>query len=398
MPRKTMLSILLLPWVALPLLCQTASSSQDEVELHLHTAQQYLAEKKLDLAIPELEKVVALDPGNVDAQGNLGVVLFFRGNYKEAVPHLRIAVGKRSDIWKIQALLGLAEGRLHEDSASRADMEAAFPHLTTEEKVQLDVGKALIDNYTATGDLDKAAATVSELLVSRPADTFLLYLSYRIYSDLSNRAMLTMALTAPGSAEMHEVMAHELAQHGDDAPAIANYREAIRINPQLPGLHFELGDLLYHSSDDKLRAEASSEFQAALAVNPANEKAQLSLGVIAAKSGDLKTAFADDSRALQLDPNDTDAYIELGKVLERMNQRDKAQQMFERVIQIDPTNYMAHYHLATFYRQQGRAADMKVQIDQYLKYKQMKGKLEEIFHDMRVASGQHPAGDDDSTQ
>ena len=59
---------------------------------------------------------------------------------------------------------------------------------------------------------------------------------------------------------------------------------------------------------------------------------------------------------------------------------------------------MAHYHLATFYRQQGRAADMKVQIDQYLKYKQMKDKLEEIFHDMRVASGQHPAVDDDSAQ
>ena len=51
-----------------------------------------------------------------------------------------------------------------------------------------------------------------------------------------------LALTAPGSAAMHQVMARELARHGDTDPAIANYREAIKINPQLSGLHSELGD------------------------------------------------------------------------------------------------------------------------------------------------------------
>ena len=97
----------------------------------------------------------------------------------------------------------------------------------TDQKFQLDLGKALIDSYTASGDLDKAATTVSELLSSRPTDTSLLYLSYRLYSDLTGRAMLTLALSAPESAQMHEVMARELARHGDNTPAIANYREAI---------------------------------------------------------------------------------------------------------------------------------------------------------------------------
>jgi hypothetical protein len=39
-----------------------------------------------DLAISELQKVIELNPGNVDARGNLGVLYFFRGNYKDAVP------------------------------------------------------------------------------------------------------------------------------------------------------------------------------------------------------------------------------------------------------------------------------------------------------------------------
>jgi hypothetical protein len=34
-----------------------------------------------DLAIPELHALVALEPKNSDAQGNLGILLFFRGDY-----------------------------------------------------------------------------------------------------------------------------------------------------------------------------------------------------------------------------------------------------------------------------------------------------------------------------
>ena len=373
-------------------IAQPTATKQQQVEQHSQKAHTFLAQQRPDLAIPEFQSIVVLDPNNVDAQGNLGVLLFFSGDSAGAVPHLRSAVKLQPGLWKIQALLGLAEGRLNDASASRADLEAAFPHLE-EEKLKLDVGMALIDNYTAAGDLDKAAATVSALLASRPTDVSLLYMSYRIYSDLAGRAMLTLALTDPGSAEMHQVMARELSRHGDTDPAIANYREAIAINPRLPGLHSELGDLLYHSTEKNLQAQAEAEFEAALEVNPRDEKAQLSLGMIAQKNADLKTALTDDSRAVQLDPNDPDAYTELAKVLAMMNQREQAQQMFERAIQLDPTNYVAHYRLATMYRQQGKTDEAKQQVAEYLKYKRMKDQLEKIFHDMRVESGQHPDKD-----
>jgi tetratricopeptide (TPR) repeat protein len=373
-------------------LAQPTATKQQQVEQHSQKAHMFLAQQRPDLAIPEFQSIVALDPDNVDAQGNLGVLLFFSGDSAGALPHLRSAVKAQPGLSKIQALLGLAEGRLNDASSSRADLEAAFPHLT-DEKFQLEVGKALIDNYTAAGDLEKAAATLSALLASRPTDASLLYVSYRIYSDLAARSMLTLALAAPTSAEMHQVMARELARHGDTDPAIANYREAIKINPQLPGLHTELGDLLYHSSEKNLKSEAEAEFKAALAANPRDEKAQLSLGIIAQKNADLKAAFAADSRALQIDPNDTDACTELAKVLVMMNQQEQAQQMFERAIQIDPTNYVAHFRLATMYRQQGKTDEAKQQVAEYLKYKQMKDSLEKVFRDMRVESGQHPDKD-----
>lgn len=391
MPAKSKLfTLLFLPALSILSLCQTPLRDQDQIDLHSRMAQQDIQERRPDLAIPELQKVIALAPNNIDARANLGVLLFFRGSYSEAIPQLRAAIQLKPDLWMIRGLLGLAEGKAGDGKASREDLEAAFPHLD-QKKFQEEVGEALIDDYTATEDLEKASAVVSALLASRPTDVSLLYMAYRLSSDLTSKAMLTLALTAPNSAEMHQVMARELARHGDNAPAIANYREAITINPRLPGLHSELGDLLYHSDDSKLRAQAEPEFKAALAVNPDDELAQRMLAEIAETRGDLKGAYAGYSRALKLQPNDSDACIGLAKVLVVMNRRKEALGMFERAVQIDPTNYVAHYRLSTLYREAGNASAAKQQVAQYLKYKQMKEKLNKIFQDMRVLSGQHEA-------
>jgi tetratricopeptide (TPR) repeat protein len=373
---------------------QTTPSKQDQINRHAQLAQQYLKQQRPDLAISELQTLVALEPENPDVQGNLGVLLFFRGDYAGAAPHLRAAVKAQPELWKIQALLGLAEGQSGNGEAGRQDMEAAFPHLT-EEKFKGEVGRALIDNYTATGDLEKAATVASTLLASQPTDSSLLYISYRLYTDLADKAMLTLALTTPNSAQMHQVMARELARHGDEAPAIANYREAIKIDPKLPGVHFELGNLLYNSTDEKLQAEAESEFKAALAANPNDEKTQLMLGMIAAKRGDTKTAYDYYSHALQLQPDDGDANLEMAKVLVTMNQNERAQQLLEHAIEIDPSNSVAHYRLATLYRRQGNAQQAEKEVAEYKKYKDLKDQLQKVFHDMRVESGQKNADDTD---
>lgn len=387
--RVLLFALLLLPAFTNAMSGQTPAGNQGEINLHSRLAQQYLQEQQPDLALSELQKVVALDPDNVDARGNLGVLLFFRGKYKDAVPHLRAAIKLQPDLWKLQALLGLGEARLGDSATSQSDLESAFPHLQ-EKKIQRQVGKALIGDYTAKGDLEKAAAVVSTLLAAKPTDSGLLYMSYRIYSDLAGKSMLTLALVAPESAEMHQVMARELARQNKSAEAIANYRAAIKLNPRLPGLHTELGDLLFHSDDLAQQAEAAAEFKAALVIDPGDERAELTLGMVEARQGNMKAAYADYSRALQLNPNDGDACTELAMLLIDMNQPGKAQQMFERAVQVDPTNDVAHYRLAILYRKQGRIEDAKQQVQRYLKYKQMKDKMEKIFDGMRLLAPSRP--------
>lgn len=389
---KSLLATFSLSFLVLSSFAQ-APDVKSQVESHLRAAQKYVQEKRPDLAIPEFEKIVALDPSQTDAQANLGVLLYFRSSYKEAVPHLRAAVSAKPDLWKIQALLGLAEARLNDRDASRNDLEAAFPHLQGE-KIQNEVGRALIDNYSSSGDLEKAAATASSLLSANPTDLSLLHLAYRLYSDLAGKAMLTMALTAPETAEMHEVMARELARHGDDDAAISNYRKALALNPHLPNLHYELADLLNSSSDEKLRSEAETELKAALADNPYDARAYLMLGNIASRQGNLKAAYDAESRAYELAPNDSDVCTALAKLLAERNQNDRARELFERAVQLDPTNYTAHYRLSGLYRQEGKLDEAKQQAALYLKYKQTKTQLEKVFHDMRVLSTRHTEEED----
>ena len=391
--RLLLFVLLAVPVLAAPAGQAPTGTVPQSAEDHLNQAKRYAAEQKTELAIAELKQVVALAPGNIEARGNLGVLLYFHGDYAEAVPELRATVQAQADLWKIRALLGMAEDRTGDQQAARDDLEAAFPHLA-DEKVRVDAGEILVDLYSNAGDLEKAANIVSTLLASRPADSTLLYLSYRIHSDLANRSILTMAIADPGSAEIHRAMARELAKQGNTSQAIVEFHEAIRINPRLPGVHTELGDLLFHSLDDKLHASAASEFQAALDLDPRDEKAELAVGVLAAQRGDLKTAYTADTRALKLDPNDSDACTELAKVLIQMDKNDEAQQLLDRAIQIDPANYVAHFRLSTLYRHQGKTDEAKQQVELYLRYKQMREKLEKIIHDMRVDPEQDTADHD----
>ncbi len=102
-------------------------SEQDQIAQHERMAQQYLREQRPDLAIPELKKIVALDPDNVEARANLGVLLFFRGDYADAVPQLQAAIKLQPNLWKVRSLLGLAEEHTADVANARKDLGSCVP-------------------------------------------------------------------------------------------------------------------------------------------------------------------------------------------------------------------------------------------------------------------------------
>jgi tetratricopeptide (TPR) repeat protein len=377
---------------ALPCLTQSAQSQQQQIESHARQAQEFLKSNRPELAAREYSAILALDPANVDARGNLGVVWFFQGNYAKAAPELRGALKLSPTLWKIQALLGMCEKRIGETAGARADLEKAFPQLT-EKKLRVESGMELIEIYFGAGDLDQAAAVASALRQLEPENPDIQFTAHRIYSALADESLLSVAMLAPKSARMHQLMAHELARYGDTEGAIAQYREAIKIAPQLSGLHFELAELLSLSTVASDQAGVESEYRAALAGNPYDEKSECRLGEIAARQSDLKSAFAHYSRAVELQPKDADACLGLAKVLVAMNQTEKAQPLLERSIQLEPFNAVTHYHLASVYRSLGRSDDARRELAEFQKLKELKHRLRELYREMRLQPAKQDRAD-----
>ncbi len=387
----------LLLTTAIPCLSQTAPSPQQQVQEHTRKAQQYLRENRPDLAVPEFKAIVALEPNNADARGNLGVLLFFQGAYADAIPQLRAALKMQPSLSKIQALLGMAEKRTGDVHAATGDLEKSFPKLK-EQKIRIDAGMELIDLYFAAGDLGKAAATVSVLRELDPTNVEILYAAYRLYSDVADESRLSLIVVAPNSARTHQMMAHELARQGNSAEAIANYREALNLEPNLPGLHFELAEMLNSSSAPDAPRQAELEYKAALAVNPFDEKSECRLGELAAAKGDTAGSREHYERAVKLQPNDPEANIGLAKAFMAVNQPEKALPLLENAVKLDPTSAVAHFRLSTIYRQMGRADDAKREIAEYQKYKNMKEKLRDVYRQMRLEPDKKVHEEEDARQ
>jgi tetratricopeptide (TPR) repeat protein len=381
----------------LPCSSQPASSAQQQIQEHTRKAQEYLRENRPDLAVPEFKAIVALEPKNVDALGNLGVLLFFQGAYAEAIPQLRAALKLQPSLWKIEALLGMAEKRTGDVHTATVDLEKAFPKLK-EQKIRIDTGMELIDIYSKSGEMDKAATTVSVLRELDPTNVEIIYTAYRLYSDLADESRLSLIVVAPNSARTHQMMAHELARQGNTPEAIANYREALKLEPNLPGLHFELAEMLNSSSAPDAPQQAELEYKAALALNPADEKSECRLGDLAAAKGNTAGSYEHYQRALKLQPNDAEASIGLAKALMAMNQPEKALPLLENAVKLDPTSAVAHFRLSTIYRQMGRAEDAKREIAEYQKYKDMKEKLRDVYRQMRLEPDKKVHEDEDARQ
>jgi Tfp pilus assembly protein PilF len=364
-----------------PCLPQSAASQQAEIEAHSRRAKEYLSQNRPDLAIPEFRAIVVLDPTNVDARGNLGVLLFFQGDYKDAIPQLQVALKQRPTLSKIQALLGIAEKRMGSISAGRHNLEQSFPKVQ-DEKIRIETGMELIEIYSGNGDLDKAAVIVADLRRVDPTNENVLYTAYRIYSDLAAESIISLSLVDPASARMHQAMAHELAKRGSTAEAIENYRAAIKLDPHLPGIHFELAEMLRTLSNTDGLEEAKQEYKAALEEDPFDEQSLCRLGDLALQKGDLKGADELYGRALQLRPNDPEANVGLAKILMTNNQPRKAELFLEHALQVDPTSALAHFRLSTVYRETGRTAEAKHEVEEYQKYKAIKDKLRTIYHDL----------------
>jgi predicted Zn-dependent protease len=370
-----------------------ASSTSVQVREHERKAHAFLSEHKPMLAFPEFAAVVAADPTNVDAQGNLGVLLYFNNQPAQAEPHLQAALAAQPGLVRMQALLGMCQHRLGQNADAEPNLKAAFGALD-DAHVKSEVGLQLIELYTSAGALEKAAALLPALQRAAPADREVIYAAYRVYTDLASERLLDLSLVAPDSAQMHQAIAHEQIRAGDLNGAISNLRKAAALAPTLPAIHYELGEALRTSPDLTLRAGAAAQYEEDLKQNPRDAEAMVRLGDIQADAGDDAAAADEYKRALAAAPQNEDASIGLARTFTERDEPAKAVPLLQAVLADDPTSIDAHFRLSTAYRKLHRMQDAERELKEYQRLKELKDKLSNVYQQLRLDQAGNKGGSD----
>lgn len=321
--------------------------------------------------LPESEKkyleLIRRSPETASAYQNLGIVYLAEHKYSDAVQVLekavKLAPGEPGG-WFVQ---GLAYYELYEPRSAVAAFRSALRLNPADKNAQLYLGKAQIQMR----DYEGAAQTLGKLSKSSPSDPTIIYNLGVAHMKLMLEALDRMGAVAPQSYQVFLLLAQDAETRGDDDAAARFYKEALRANSQVAGVHYALGSIYANSGKYD---EAVQEFNDELKLNAYDSLALWKLGEVTSRA-DPRSACDYLERALTLNPDLPQARLAYGRALLRLEEPEKAVRQFQQVERLAPEEDSVHYHLANAYRKLGRPKEADAEL---VRFKELAGKKSEI--------------------
>ncbi|HKW98595.1 MAG TPA: tetratricopeptide repeat protein [Bryobacteraceae bacterium] len=205
------------------------------------------------------------------------------------------------------------------------------------------------------------------------------------------------AKTAGPGAQQKFDEGFSLVREGRNAEAIAAFRQAVQLNPDLIEAHFSLGVLLARQGRQSY-SEAMQQFLEVLRLNPNDVDAHVNISNLLDEEGDIAASVAAMRKATALASEKTDLYVMLGEkqnkagmyadavasfqqalhskrdlprahvglgiALKHLRRFPEAVQEFETVLRLHPNHAVAHFELGWLFAEQGRAAEAATQLEE----------------------------------
>lgn len=199
----------------------------------------------------------------------------------------------------------------------------------------------------AVDDEQTAADTLLTLKRESPDDPEVLYIATHFFSELGMRSAHELQARAPGSYQLKRLQAESLESQGKNDEAAAIYRDILKQHPDLPGIHYRLGQIaLAEAGPNGSTDDAKAEFEAETKVDPTNASAEFVLGELARRAGRWDDAVRHFSRATKLDVGFSEAFLGLGMSLAASGKFAEAKVPLETYVKQEPGDPAGHYQLA----------------------------------------------------
>lgn len=315
----------------------SAPSSQASPAPDFAAARQLMQQGKIDDAISQLQTLQSTTP---DAKGldlELGTAYYKKGEYAKAVESLKKASTADANNSEAVQLLGLSYylgGHPAEAIPLLEKVQAWYP------RANVDASYILGICYIQTKDYPHARGAFAKMF-DVPADSAASYL-------FTARMLLRQEF---------DPVAEEYAQ------------KAATLDPNLPLVHFLLGELFLYKSRVP---EAVAEFKKELAINPAHAATYYKLADAYSRIQKFDDAERLLQRSIWLDATSTGPYILMGKVLEKKGEFELAVRALQKAAAMDPNNPITHHLLGQAYRDMGKKeeAESELKLAEQLQTKQ----------------------------
>jgi tetratricopeptide (TPR) repeat protein len=353
-------------------------------------ATQAMREGKLEEAAAGFAAAAKRQPNFAEAYFNLGLADEELGKYDDAISSLRQALKLKPHLRGANLFLGIAELRVNhlDDAAAAVQKETLASPKDANAWMWLGVVRLAQDRA------EEAADALDRAYKLKPNDPDILYHRGRAHLLVSKDSYAEMFKADPNSWRVHRVLAQANAEADRHLDAIAEYEAAIKLAPNEPGLHEELGSE-YRNANKIPEAEAA--FRRELEIDPRNALARYKLGAIAVEKGDGATAKALMEEADREKPGLAHMDYNLGRAEMLLGNDSAAASHFERAVKTDSSpevTEQAWYQLGTVYRRLHRMDEARSAMQTYQQLKDADAsKSQEELERFRLSHGTEGAPD-----
>ena len=154
----------------------------------------------------------------------------------------------------------------------------------------------------------------------------------------------------PDSVDLYNIFGSTNLALNQFKNAIGNFKKAIKINPNLPIIFYNLG-LSFHY--DKNFESALSSYEKAIKLNPDHADTYCNMGMSFNEKGDFKRAIKSYRKTLEINPDHMGAHYNLGAIYSKTGELNLAIKNYKKATSVNPKNASIYNSLGEVYYKMG---------------------------------------------